>query len=44
VKADDDEKEEVEKEDEVIGFPDYDYLLKLPIWSLTKEKIEKMKE
>jgi len=40
----DESKNEEEDEDAVTGFPDYDYLLKMAIWSLTKEKIDKMKE
>ncbi|KAG1725573.1 DNA topoisomerase [Suillus paluster] len=37
--GEDEEEEEVEKE---VGSTDYDYLLGMAIWSLTKEKIDKL--
>lgn len=40
--ADEEEDEEAE-EDQVLGSDAYDYLLGMPLWSLTKERLEKLK-
>ncbi|ESK98132.1 dna topoisomerase ii [Moniliophthora roreri MCA 2997] len=45
--ADQEEAEEndaIEEEEEEGGDTDYDYLLSMPIWNLTREKIEKLKQ
>ena len=41
--ADEDEEKEHE-EDTELGAADYDYLLSMPIWSLTKERIERLQK
>jgi hypothetical protein len=47
--SDDDKKTEADYNEDSEGeidstMPDFDYLLKMAIWSLTKERINKMKE
>lgn len=47
--SDEEQKKTAEYDEDSEGeidttMPDYDYLLKMAIWSLTKERIDKMKE
>jgi len=39
----DEEEEDQEKENEDVSASDYDYLLSMPLWNLTKEKVDALK-
>ena len=42
VKANEEQKEEIEDENQINEIPskEYDYLLSMPLWSLTEERVD----